>query len=197
MSKEKKEEVKEEIKEQVETQPEEKATDSAETTNQEEQTPEEEVLSELEKAELAATEAKDKYLRLYSEFENFRRRTAKEKNDLISTAGRSVIENLLPIMDDFDRALQSANDEKATLESVKEGLDLIQQKFSKTLQAKGLKKMEIKKGDKFDDEFHEAITQIPAEKKLEGKIVDVVEPGYFLGETVIRFAKVVTGAKQQ
>ncbi len=197
MSKEKKEEVKEEIKEQVETQQEEKATDSAETNSQEEQTPEEEELSELEKAELAATEAKDKYLRLYSEFENFRRRTAKEKNDLISTAGRSVIENLLPIMDDLDRALQSANDEKATLESVKEGLDLIQQKFSKTLQAKGLKKMEIKKGDKFDDEFHEAITQIPAEKKLEGKIVDVVEPGYFLGETVIRFAKVVTGAKQQ
>ena len=75
-------------------------------------------------------------------------------------------------------------------------MNLISQKFKKTLENKGLKKMEIKKGDKFDDEFHEAITQIPAEKKLEGKIVDVVEPGYFLNDTVIRFAKVVTGAKK-
>lgn len=156
----------------------------------------EEELSELDQARMEAGEAKDKYLRLYSEFENFRRRTAKEKNDLISTAGRSVIENLLPVLDDFERAMKSADEEKATKESVREGMDLIQQKLSKTLEAKGLKKMEIKQGDKFDDEFHEAITQIPAEKKLEGKIVDVVEPGYFLGETVIRFAKVVTGAKQ-
>ncbi len=155
-----------------------------------------EELSDLEKAEQAAAESKDKYLRLYSEFENFRRRTAKERIDLIATASRDVIENLLSVLDDFERASQSANDEKATLESVKEGMDLIQQKMTKTLQAKGLKKMDVKKGDKFDDEFHEAITQIPAEKKLEGKIVDVVEPGYFLNDTVIRFAKVVTGAKQ-
>lgn len=163
------------------------------------ETPQEEVkeeISELEKAQMEASDAKDKYLRLYSEFENFRRRTAKEKNDLISTAGRSVIENLLPVLDDMERAMKSALDEKATLESVKEGLDLIQQKFQKTLESKGLKKMDINQGDKFDDEFHEAITQIPCDKDLEGKIVDVVEAGYFLGETVIRFAKVVTGAKQ-
>ena len=129
-----------------------------------------------------------------NEFENFRRRTAKEKNDLISTAGRSVIESLLPVLDDFDRATQAAKDENATIETVTEGLDLIQQKFNNLLGARGLKKMEVKQGDKFDDEFHEAVTQIPADKKLEGKIVDVIEPGYFLGETVIRFAKVVIGA---
>lgn len=152
--------------------------------------------SDLEKAELAITESKDKYLRLYSEFENFRRRTAKEQSQLFLTAGRDLIEGLLPVLDDLNRAKQSSKDEKATLESVKEGMDLISQKIKKILEDKGLKKMEIKKGDKFDDEFHEAITQIPAEKKLEGKIMDVVEPGYFLNNTVIRFAKVVTGAKK-
>ncbi|MCP4460265.1 MAG: nucleotide exchange factor GrpE [Cytophagales bacterium] len=155
-----------------------------------------EELSDLEKAEIATAEAKDKYLRLYSEFENFRRRTAKERNQLFATAGRDLVEDLLPVLDDLDRAKQSSDDEKATLESVKEGMNLISQKLKKTLENKGLKKMEIKKGDKFDDEFHEAITQIPAEKKFVGKIVDVVEPGYFLNDTVIRFAKVVTGAKK-
>lgn len=193
MSKEKKEEINEEVTDEVKDQVE-GQSDNEETLG-EESTPEEEI-SPLEKAELAATDAKDKYLRLYSEFENFRRRTAKEKNELISTAGRSVIESLLAVLDDFERAMTSANDEKATLESVREGLDLIQQKFGKALQAKGLKNMGVKKGDKFDDEKHEAIAQIPAEKKLEGKIVDVIEPGYFLGDTVIRFAKVVTGTKQ-
>jgi len=172
---------------------------AAENQGQEtEEQPEEqeEELSDLEKAELATEEAKDKYLRLYSEFENFRRRTAKERTQLFATAGRDLIEDLLPVLDDLDRANQSAEDEKATVDSVKEGMDLISQKLKKTLENKGLKKMEIKRSDKFDDEFHEAITQIPAGKKLEGKIVDVVEPGYFLNETVVRFAKVVTGAKK-
>ncbi len=156
----------------------------------------EEELSDLEKAELAASEAKDKYLRLYSEFENFRRRTAKERIEMMATAGRELIENLIPVLDDFDRAKLSSEEDKASMDSVKEGMELISQKFKKTLEVKGLKKMETKKGDKFDDEFHEAITQIPAEKKLEGKIVDIVEAGYFLNDTVIRFAKVVTGAKK-
>ncbi len=186
----------EENPEEIKDEAPETAQESAETESEVIDKEPVEELSDLEKAEQAAADAKDKYLRLYSEFENFRRRTAKERIDLIATASRDVIENLLSVLDDFDRASQSANDEKATLETVKEGMDLIQQKMTKTLQAKGLKKMDIKKGDKFDDEFHEAITQIPAEKKLEGKIVDVVEPGYFLNDTVIRFAKVVTGAKQ-
>lgn len=141
-------------------------------------------------------EARDKYLRLYSEFDNFRRRTSKERIELIATAGRGVIEQLIPVLDDLERAGASAQSDKATLQSVTEGLTLIQQKFSKTLESKGLKRMQIKQGDEFNPELHEAITQIPAEEKLAGKIVDVVEQGYFLHETVIRFAKVVIGAKQ-
>eukprot|EP00746_Dinoflagellata_sp_MGD_P059718 gnl/MRDRNA2_/MRDRNA2_25449_c0_seq1.p1 gnl/MRDRNA2_/MRDRNA2_25449_c0~~gnl/MRDRNA2_/MRDRNA2_25449_c0_seq1.p1 ORF type:complete len:198 (+),score=55.28 gnl/MRDRNA2_/MRDRNA2_25449_c0_seq1:30-623(+) len=134
-------------------------------------------------------EAKDKYLRIYSEFENFRRRTAKERLDLINTASREVMESLIPVLDDFERAIK--NQEKDD-----EGIALIYNKFKKALTDQGLKEMGTKEGDEFDDEFHEAVTQIPAPKKsLEGKIVDVIEPGYFLGEKVIRFAKVVTGAK--
>lgn len=152
---------------------------------------------ESEKEESGATgelaEAKDKYLRLYSEFENFRRRTSKEKLDLISTANKDLMSDLLPVLDDFERAMGADTED---LKAFKEGITLIQQKLNKSLEQKGLKKMKVKKGDAFDDEMHEAITQIPAEKKLEGKIVDVVEAGYTLGEKVVRFAKVVVGAKQ-
>lgn len=144
-------------------------------------------------AELA--ESKDKYLRLYSEFENFRRRTSKEKLDLISTANKDLMAELVPVLDDFERAIQAA-EESDDAKALKEGVNLVHNKLNKVLDLKGLKKMEIKKGDEFDDEIHEAITQIPSEKKLEGKIVDVVEAGYTLGETVVRFAKVVVGAKQ-
>ncbi|MEM7298380.1 MAG: nucleotide exchange factor GrpE [Bacteroidota bacterium] len=140
-------------------------------------------------------EAKDKYLRLYSEFENFRRRTSKEKLDLISTANKDLMSDLVPVLDDFERAMTAAETSE-DISSVKEGMTLIQSKLNKLLENKGLKKMDVKKGDEFDDEAHEAITQIPAEKKLEGKIVDVVEAGYTLGESVVRFAKVVVGAKQ-
>jgi len=140
-------------------------------------------------------EAKDKYLRLYSEFENFRRRTSKEKLDLIATENKGLMENLVPVLDDFERAI-SAAESSEEVGAVKEGMTLIQSKLNKLLENKGLKKMNVKKGDDFDDEKHEAITQIPAEKKLEGKIVDVVEAGYTLGESVVRFAKVVVGAKQ-
>lgn len=191
MEKNKKEEIKEELNEVAS---EEKAIEEKELEKQAEEVEDE--LSDLEKAERATVESKDKYLRLYSEFENFRRRTAKERNQFFATAGRDLVESLLPVIDDLDRAKQSSDDEKATLDEVKEGMTLISQKFKKILENKGLKKMEIKKGDKFNDEFHEAITQIPAEKKLEGKIIDVVEPGYFLNDTVIRFAKVVTGTKK-
>lgn len=140
-------------------------------------------------------EAKDKYLRLYSEFENFRRRTSKEKLSLISTATKDLMVDLIPVLDDFERAMSASKDAKDE-KSFKEGIELIQTKFSKALENKGLKKMKVKKGDKFDDEQHEAITQIPAEKKLAGKVVDVVEAGYSMGDTVVRFAKVVVGAKQ-
>lgn len=144
------------------------------------------------KQELA--DAKDKYLRLYSEFENFRRRTAKEKLELVGTANEGLMHSLLPILDDFERADKSFNDE-VELKSMKEGIDLIHSKFKNALEQKGIKKIEVEKGAEFDTELHEAITQIPVpEKKLKGKIVDVIENGYQLSDKVIRFAKVVTGA---
>lgn len=149
---------------------------------------------EVEKLKAELQEAKDKYLRLYSEFENFRRRTAKEKLEMIGTANEGLIVSLLPVMDDFERAqraLEESEDHKAS----KEGFDLIYNKFKNVLTQKGLKPMEDKKGAEFNTEFHEAISQMPVDKKkLKGKIIDVVEKGYFLDEKVIRFAKVVIGA---
>ncbi|MEQ9426699.1 MAG: nucleotide exchange factor GrpE [Cyclobacteriaceae bacterium] len=139
-------------------------------------------------------EQKDKYLRLYSEFDNFRRRTAKEKLDLVSTANESLVVDLLPVVDDFERAIKASEDKQDSA-TAKEGLDLVYQKFIKILEQKGVKPIGTKPGDDFDDEQHEAITQIPApEEKLKGKIVDVVEKGYTLNEKVVRFAKVVTGS---
>ncbi|MCB0497198.1 MAG: nucleotide exchange factor GrpE [Cyclobacteriaceae bacterium] len=152
---------------------------------------EETEVDEVAKLTSELEESKDKYLRLYSEFDNFRRRTAKEKLELMQTAGEKILVELLPVIDDFERAEQSA--EKSD-ESVQEGLKLISQKLVNILQAQGLKVMETPEGTDFDPELHEAITQIPADEKLKGKIVDTIEKGYFLGEKVIRFAKVVTGS---
>ncbi len=170
-----------------------KETEELEQEEIEKEEGEEKEENEVSNLESELSEAKDKYLRLYSEFENFRRRTSKEKIDLIGSASREVVTALLPILDDFERAIKAANDGKQD-----EGIGLIYNKLVKVLEGKGVKKMEIKQGDDFDPEFHEAISQIPApKKKLEGKIIDVVEPGYYLNDKVIRFAKVVTGAKSQ
>ncbi|WP_109832908.1 nucleotide exchange factor GrpE [Reichenbachiella versicolor] len=159
-----------------------------------EETPAEEEVDELTKLKAEVAESKDKYLRLYSEFENFRRRTAKEKLDMVSSANEGLIQSLLPVLDDFERADKSMT-EDADIKSVKEGVDLIFNKFKGALEQKGLKIIEVGAGDDFDVEHHEAITQIPAPtEELKGKIVDVVEKGYQLGEKVIRFSKVVTGA---
>ena len=145
------------------------------------------------KAEIA--ELKDKYLRLYSEFENYRRRTAKEKLDLIGTANEDLMVAILPVIDDFERALKAADDGNSTPESLKEGVQLIFNKLKNVTEKGGLKLMETNPGDVFDSEIHDAITQIPApDEKLKGKIVDTVEKGYYLNNKVIRFAKVVTGA---
>ena len=151
---------------------------------------------ETEKLQEELSESKDKYLRLYSEFENFRRRTAKERIDLIGSATKDLIVDLLPVLDDFERAFKSL-DEKSEKESTaaREGLEIIYNKFQKVLDQKGLKKIAIKAGDKFDPELQEAITQTPAGQKLEGKVVDVIENGYSLNDKVVRYAKVVTGAK--
>jgi molecular chaperone GrpE len=137
-------------------------------------------------------ELKEKYLRLYSEFENYRRRTAKERLDLIKTASEDVIQELIPVLDDFERAIKA--EERETGEKVSEGRQLIYNKMVKILASKGLTPMQDLVGKGFDAEMHEAITQIPApSEELKGKIVDVVERGYLLGDKVVRYAKVVIG----
>lgn len=161
-------------------------------SSDEEETVEEEEISEAEKLQIELSEAKDKYLRLYSEFENFRRRTAKERLDLIKTANQDLMVALLPVIDDFERAMNATGDQDAKV--LVEGIELIQQKFSNILNQKGLKLMADSVGKDFDAELHEAISQIPApKKKLKNKIVDVVEKGYLLEDKVIRYAKVVIG----
>ncbi|MBF9143416.1 nucleotide exchange factor GrpE [Hymenobacter properus] len=141
-------------------------------------------------AELA--DLKDKYLRLAAEFENYKRRTTKERIELFKTANQELMTALLPVLDDFDRA-RAATASTTDAGAVRESIDIIQNKLNKTLQQKGLTQMEAKGGD-FDAELHEAITQIPAPSDdLKGKIVDVVEQGYYLGDKVIRHAKVVLG----
>ncbi|WOK06766.1 nucleotide exchange factor GrpE [Imperialibacter roseus] len=139
-------------------------------------------------------ESKDKYLRLYSEFDNYRRRTAKERVELIKTAGEDVLAVLIPVVDDFERAKKSIDGQEIEA-SVKEGVDLIYNKLIKVLDQKGLKAMEVETGHEFNPELHEAVTQFPApDDSLKGRVIDVVEKGYVLGDKVIRFAKVVTGA---
>lgn len=165
-----------------------------EAEEKEEQAEAEEELSREEKLEREVEEAKDKYLRLYSEFENFRRRNAKERVDLIKTASSDLMSELLPTIDDFERAIK-ANESQDDIEAIKEGFGLISSKMLKTLEAKGLKVMDTEKGTEFDAELHEAVTQFPVEEEeLKGKIIDTVEKGYYLGDKVIRFAKVVIGA---
>ena len=148
---------------------------------------------DLTRAKMEAADWKDKYVRLYAEFENFRKRSMKEKSDLILTAGEDIIKNLLPVVDDFERALNNipVTEENKAL---REGVDLIYQKYLRTLQQKGLKEMQAQ-GEVFNPDVHEAITQIPAPSEdLKGKVVDVVEKGYCIGDKVIRYAKVVIGA---
>jgi len=144
-----------------------------------------------EKLKAELKEANDKYLRLYAEFDNFRRRTTKERVELLQTAGKEVIVSMLPVLDDFDRALKAM--ETATdVIPVKEGVALVQNKLKHILTAKGLKEMNTK-GEPFDADVHEAITNIPAGDELKGKVVDELEKGYLLNDKVIRFAKVVVG----
>ena len=135
--------------------------------------------------------AKEKYIRLYSEFENFRKRTAKEKLELIQSANEQLIKALLPVADDFERAENAFPDKD---NQALAGFFLIHSKFRKMLELYGLKTMEIGQGSDFDADFHEAITQVPAPSaELKGKIVDVIEKGYLLNDKVIRYAKVVVG----
>lgn len=138
-------------------------------------------------------ELKDKYLRLYSEFDNYKRRTSKERLDLLKTANQEMVVALLPVLDDFERAQQSMATAQ-DVEAVKAGVDLIFSKLNAIMQQKGLKPMETV-GQPFDAELHEAITQIPApDEAQKGRVIDQVEKGYYLNDKVIRFAKVIIGA---
>ncbi len=135
---------------------------------------------------------KDKFLRLFAEFENYKRRTSKERMELFKTAGQEVIVSLLPVLDDFDRAMKELA--KSDDKEVFKGVELINVKFRETLKAKGLEMVEVNAGDVFDAEIHEAITQIPApDKKMKGKVIDVIEKGFKLGDRIIRHPKVVVG----
>lgn len=147
---------------------------------------------ELEEKEIELAEAKDKYLRLFAEFDNFKKRSVKEKLELMKTAAQETIGELLPVLDDFDRAKQSAEDEK-TDEVFSEGVHLVYNKLHSVLKNKGLKAMETN-GEDFNPEYHEAITKIPAPtEELKGKIIDTITKGYTLNDKIIRYAKVVVG----
>ncbi len=148
--------------------------------------------SELEKLRMELDEAKDKYLRLVAEFDNFRKRNAKERIELIQTAGKDVIQSMLEVLDDSERA-QKQMETTEDVASIKEGVMLVFNKLRSTLQNKGLKKMESVNAE-FNADLHEAITEIPApDDKMVGKIIDEVEPGYYLNDKLIRYAKVVVG----
>ena len=160
-------------------------TDS--TTNVE--TPE---VDEVESLSNKLAESNDRYTRLVAEFDNYKKRTSKEKLDLMQSAGKEVLVKLLPVLDDFDRAMSFMKDIPND-DSVKQGVDLVNTKFRKTMEQLGLKEMDVI-GQPFDPEYQEAITSIPAPSDdLKNKVIDVIEKGYFLNDSVLRFAKVVVG----
>ncbi|MEO2064696.1 MAG: nucleotide exchange factor GrpE [Christiangramia sp.] len=182
-----------EVKDQVE----ENLNDAIEEVEQlddqeNEQAEESSEASQEEKLKQDLEKEKDKFLRLFAEFENYKRRTSKERLELFKTANQEVLTAMLPIMDDFDRAMNELK--KSADKDLLQGVGLIHNKLRETLKNKGLERMTVEQGDAFDSEIHEAVTQIPAPSdKLKGKIVDVIEPGYKLGERIIRYPKVVTG----
>jgi molecular chaperone GrpE len=153
-----------------------------------------EASNDVEKLKQEVEAYKDKYLRLYSEFDNFRRRTAKEKVDFLKTANKDLILALLPVIDDFERSAKAFDKDKTTVEQLKQGNDLIYHKLKMIMEKEGLKAIEHTVGKPFDVEMHEAVTQFPAPSEdLKGKVVDELEKGYTLGDKVIRFSKVVVG----
>lgn len=151
-----------------------------------------EELSKEEQLQRELDAKDDKYLRLFAEFENYKRRTSKERIELFKTAGQDVMQSMLPVLDDFDRAMLEIK--KSSDESLVQGIELINNKLRETLKSKGLEVMAVNAGDTFDSDLHEAITQIEAPSAdMKGKIIDVIEKGYTLGDKIIRYPKVVTG----
>lgn len=168
--------------------PEEEVNTEDTTAKKESSTPED----KIQEAEEKAKEWHDKYLRLSAEFDNYRKRTLKEKYDLLRTGNESLLNDILPVVDNFERGLDTI-DKSEDLTALKEGIHLIYNMFTDFLKQKGIKEIEAK-GQAFDIDFHEALTKIPAPtKKLKGKVVDVIEKGYMLNDKVIRYAKVVVG----
>ena len=148
--------------------------------------------NEAEDCEDLLAKERDRYLRLFAEFENYKRRTAKERQDLLKSAGQDVIKAMLPVLDDFDRALVEIS--KSEDENLLRGVELIHSKFFNTLKSKGLEEIPVAASDAFDSDIHEALTQTTAPTpELKGKIIDVIEKGYRLGEKIIRYPKVVVG----
>jgi molecular chaperone GrpE len=146
----------------------------------------------LEKLEKAVASEQDKFLRLFAEFENYKKRTSKERMDLFKTANQEVIVAMLPVVDDFERAMKELSKDKDS--ELYKGVSLIQNKFIGVLKNKGLEEVVVSAGDTFDSEMHDAITQIPApDKKMKGKVIDVIEKGFQLGDKIIRHPKVVVG----
>jgi len=186
------ENIKENIQQEYNNDPAEEFIDEGVDQVEEEQAVETEEISETEQLKADLDKEKDKFLRLFAEFENYKRRTSKERLELFKTANQEVMTAMLPVLDDFDRALNEI--QKAKDKNLLKGVELIHNKFRETLKNKGLEAMEVRSGDSFDADMHEAITQVQAPSdKLKGKIVDVVERGYKLGDKIIRFPKVVTG----
>ena len=147
--------------------------------------------NELAAVKEALKTEKDKYLRLFAEFENFKKRTSKERIELFKTAGQDVMIALLPVVDDFDRAIKEADKSENSLDY--EGFRLISNKLVESLKSKGLEPVSVEIGETFDSEVHEAITQIPSGDDQKGKIIDVIEKGYKLGDKILRYPKVVVG----
>jgi molecular chaperone GrpE len=159
----------------------------------ENQTTEEVTVSVEEQLQEEVKKERDKFLRLFAEFENYKKRTTKERIDLFKTASQDVMVSMLPVLDDFERALNHIEEDKEA-EDLRKGVLLIYQKLLSTLEQKGLSVIKVAQGDTFNADDHEAITQIPApEENLKGKIIDIIEKGYKLGDKVIRFPKVVIG----
>jgi len=170
----------------------EKVNSSGEDSNDSEKSEKDEYEAALTELQKKHDTVNDKYLRLYSEFENYRRRTAKEKLDLLKNAGSDIVGEILPVVDDFERAINS-NENSSDTEALKEGFKLIHHKLLHLLQNKGLKPMDSI-NQPFDTEYHEAITNIPAPSEdMKGKVIDVAEKGYFFNDKVLRYAKVVVG----
>lgn len=165
-------------------------TEAAESADEPEQGSQ--ATTELDALQEELGKEKDKFIRLFAEFENYKKRTNRERMELFKTAGQEVITALLPVLDDMDRAVKELD--RSGNEELFKGVELIRVKFKDTMRNKGLEDITVKEGDTFDPEVHEAVTQIPAPRKnLKGKVVDVIEKGYKLGDRIIRHPKVVVG----